>query len=62
MPDRDISPGAADAIQRVSVGVKVFHAPTDDSGLAFAPGSRFHTPEERKPIQTPGLSVTVPIQ
>ena len=31
-------------------------------GLGYAPGSHFATSEEKRPIQTPGLSVQVPLQ
>src|SRR5689334_12971018 len=32
-----------------------------DLSAGFMPGSHYQTSEERKPIQTPGFSVTVPI-
>jgi hypothetical protein len=48
--------------ERPSVDVRLFRADTLDPSLGFAPGSRFQTAEERKPIQTPGLSVTVPLK
>ncbi len=32
-----------------------------DGSRGFLPGSRFETSEERKAIQTPGLSVSVPL-
>jgi len=48
--------------QQASVELKMFQRIPTDNGVAFTPGSRFRTPEERKPIQTPGISVTVPLQ
>jgi hypothetical protein len=32
------------------------------SGDGYIPGSAYQSPEERKPIQTPGFMVTVPLQ
>ncbi len=50
------------ASERPSVDVKLYRSDPPDPSLGFAPGSRFQTAEERKPIQTPGLSVTVPLK
>ena len=30
--------------------------------VGFAPGSRYQTTEDRKPIQTPGFSISVPLK
>lgn len=48
--------------EQVKVNVKFYHADTPDSSLGFAPGSRIQLPEDRKPIQTPGFMVSVPMQ
>jgi hypothetical protein len=32
------------------------------SGEGYIPGSAYQAPEQRKPIQTPGFMVTVPLQ
>jgi len=68
IPDRDPAPTpnkdmqvAAPSSQHANVEFRNFQRSPADAGVAFAPGSRFRTPEERKPIQTPGVSVTVPI-
>jgi hypothetical protein len=61
-PDRDARTGLLPEAQRAGVELKVFNAPSYDAGMAFGPGSRFRTPEERKPLQTPGVSFTVPIE
>lgn len=61
-PNPDVRIEAQPAAQHASVELKMFHRLPADTGVAFAPGSRFRTPEERKPIQTPGVSVTVPIE
>jgi hypothetical protein len=44
-----------------SINVKLYRAQSFDPSQGFTPGSRFQTNEDRKPIQTPGLSVSVPI-
>jgi hypothetical protein len=45
-----------------SIDVRLYRAQPYDPGLGFAPGSRYQTTEDRKPIQTPGLSIKVPLQ
>ena len=45
-----------------SVDVRLYRARPYDPGLGFAPGSRYQNNEERKPIQTPGVSISVPLQ
>jgi hypothetical protein len=45
---------------QVAVGFYRFNPPNPSMG--FAPGSRYQTSEDRKPIQTPGFSVSVPVQ
>lgn len=47
---------------KVSVNVRQFHATMYDPGLGFAPGSRYQSAEDRKPMQPPGISVNVPLQ
>jgi hypothetical protein len=45
-----------------TVMIKQFRAQPYGPGLGFAPGSRYESAEDRKPIQTPGLTVSVPLQ
>jgi hypothetical protein len=45
-----------------SVNVTMYRAPMYDPGVGFTPGSRYQSSEDRKPIQTPGFSVSVPIE
>ena len=52
----------SDAQEHASVELRMFQRPSTDFGQAFTPGSRFRTPEERRPLQTPGISLTVPIE
>jgi hypothetical protein len=43
------------------VALRNFRSPTGQPGLGYTPGSQFRAPEDRKAIQTPGVSFTVPI-
>lgn len=45
-----------------TVDVRLYRAHSYDPSMGFTPGSRYQTTEERKPIQTPGVSLTVPLQ
>jgi hypothetical protein len=44
------------------VSVQDFRVQRFYQGLGYAPGSHYATSEEKRPIQTPGLSVQVPLQ
>jgi hypothetical protein len=44
-----------------SVNVRLYRAKTYDPSVGFVPGSRFESTEDRKAIQTPGLSIDVPL-
>ena len=48
--------------QQTSVDVRLYRAQLYDPSMGFAPGSRYQSNEDRKPIQTPGFSVTVPLK
>ncbi len=62
MPDRDLqAPPDGDA-QRVRVSVQDFRIRRFYQGMAYTPGSHFETSEEKRPIQTPGLTLQVPLQ
>jgi len=58
--DATAPPGAAP--EATSLEVKMFRAQPYDPGLGFAPGSRYLSAEDRKIIQTPGLSINVPLK
>jgi hypothetical protein len=62
VPDSDLQapPGLPDTAP--TVGLKLYRAQTFDQSLGFTPGSRYQTSEDRKPIQTPGFSVSVPLK
>lgn len=62
VPNVNAEAPAAPASDEPSVNVKVYRATMYDPGLGFAPGSRYQSTEERKPIQTPGVSISVPLQ
>jgi len=45
-----------------TLDVRLFRNRPYETGMGFTPGSRYLTSEDRKPIQTPGLSISVPLQ
>ncbi len=45
-----------------SVNVRLYRAKTYDPSAGFVPGSRYQSTEDRKPIQTPGFSINVPLK
>jgi hypothetical protein len=61
VPDNDFTPPPSAANAGPTVGLKFFRSQTFDPGLGFAPGSRYRSSEDRKPVQTPGISVSVPL-
>ena len=61
-PDLNARAPATPVSERPSVDVRLYRSNAPDPSSGFAPGSRFQTAEDRKPIQTPGISVTVPLQ
>jgi hypothetical protein len=52
----------APLLERTTVDVRLYRARTYDPSVGFVPGSRYQTSEERKPIQTPGFVVSVPLR
>ncbi len=48
--------------EETSVNVKLYRARLFDPSMGFAPGSKYQANEDRKPIQTPGISITVPLK
>jgi hypothetical protein len=61
-PDVDARAPLTPASEQASVNVRLYRSNPPDPSLGFAPGSRFQTSEDRKPIQTPGFSVVVPLR
>lgn len=62
VPNLDAHAPFAPASAKTTVDVRLYRARTYDSSVGFVPGSRYQTNEDRKPIQTPGFSVSVPLQ
>jgi hypothetical protein len=61
VPNIDATEPIAPASNSPSIDVKLYRARPYDPGLGFAPGSRYQTSEDRKAIQTPGISISVPL-
>ncbi|MDR3534522.1 MAG: hypothetical protein P4L90_28660 [Rhodopila sp.] len=62
VPDPYAEAPVAPASEDPRVDVKLYRAKPYDPGMGFAPGSRYQTSEDRKPIQTPGFSISVPLK
>jgi hypothetical protein len=62
-PNRDAVGPLTPAENGPKVQLKDFRAgPFQQSGLAYSRGSQFQSDEDKRPIQTPGLTVRVPLQ
>lgn len=61
MPDDDLRRPTL-GTETVRFHVRMFSLDEHDSGLAFIPGSAYAAPEDRKPMQTPGVTLSVPMQ
>jgi hypothetical protein len=61
VPDRDAQ-APSEAAEGARVGVRDFRVRRFYQGFGYAPGSQFETSEEKRPIQTPGLAVQVPLR
>ncbi len=62
VPNVDAEAPVAPASAKPSVSVKLYRANIYDPGVAFVPGSKYQSSDDRKPIPTPGLSITVPLK
>lgn len=62
VPNANAEAPVAPASDKVSVAVRTYPIRMHDPGMGFAPGSRYQSSEDRKPIQTPGLSISVPLK
>jgi hypothetical protein len=62
VPDVDARAPVPPSSEQTSINVKLYRSDPPDTSLGFLPGSRFRNSEERKPIQTPGFSITVPLR
>ena len=61
VPNVDARVPVTAASDAPSFDVRLYRARPYAPGMGFAPGSRYQTNEDRKPIQTPGISVSVPL-
>lgn len=61
VPNLDTMVPMAPLSDAPKISVRLYRARPYDPGFGFAPGSRYQDTEERKPIQTPGFSVSVPL-
>jgi hypothetical protein len=63
VPDRDAQGPAAIVPEGPHVRVQDFRADRfNNQGLGYTPGSHYSTSEDRRPIQTPGLAVQLPLR
>ena len=62
VPNADAEAPVAPTSAEPSVNIRLYRANIYDPGVAFVPGSRYQSSEDRKPIQTPGLSISVPLK
>jgi hypothetical protein len=62
MPDRSLQAPPGDGGRGVQVNVEDFRIERFYQGLGYGPGSHFETSEEKRPIQTPGVTLKLPLQ
>ena len=62
VPDVNAQAPVAPTSDKPSLNVRLYRSQTFDTGAGFVPGSRYQTNEDRKPIQTPGFSINVPLK
>jgi len=63
MPDRDARPPPdPNSSPHIEVTPTDFRPPTADTDAGFPYGSRFHSPQDLQPIQTPGFMVAIPLR
>ncbi len=61
IPDRDFQ-APVTTTDGTRVTVQDFRVRRFNQGMGYTPGSQFETSEDKRPIQTPGLYVRVPLQ
>jgi hypothetical protein len=64
VPDADVlAPGAFAPDPSSAVwALRIYRMQEFGTGEGYIPGSAYQSPEQRKPLQTPGFIVTVPLQ
>jgi len=62
VPNPDAEDPVAPGPKQTSLNLKFYKVEMFDPSLGFAPGSQYQTTQDRKPMQTPGFTLSVPIQ
>jgi hypothetical protein len=62
VPDGDLAYPNRVAQDPAAFALRVYPLQDLGTGDGYIPGSAYQAPEQRKPIQTPGFMVTVPLQ
>jgi hypothetical protein len=62
LPDRDFQAPREPDPQGPQVGLRDFRIRRFDDSPGYVPGSHFETGEDKRSIQTPGLTVRVPLR
>jgi hypothetical protein len=62
MPDLDATGPGPSGSQGPRVMLQDFRIDRFYQGLGYSPGSHFETSEDKRPIQTPGVTVQLPLQ
>lgn len=62
VPNPDVREPLQLSASEVTLRPQFYRADRPDTSRGFTPGSRYQANDERKPLQTPGLRLTVPLQ
>lgn len=62
LPNFDLEAPVSLGTRTAKVSLEWYRINRFDTSKGFAPGSRYQTNDERRPMQTPGLSVRVPLE
>lgn len=62
MPNDSVSFPANSGPAQSTFALRIYRMRSYSTGDGFIPGSAYESPEDRKPMQTPGFMVTVPLQ
>ena len=62
VPNFDAEAPVTPSSEGPSVNVRLYRIRMYDPSAGFVPGSHYQSTEDRKPIQTPGLSISVPLK
>lgn len=62
MPDANLQFPSARARDETEFALRIYEMHDFGTGAGFIPGSEYQSPEQRRPLQTPGFMVTVPLR